>query len=215
MTQSEHTKGGKKRILGITGGVGSGKSMVLDYLRENRGAHVIFSDRVAAGMQKPGGACYEPMLELFGEEYLLPDGSFDRSAIAKKVFEDPVLLEKLNGIVHPMVRAAVTEETARFPDRLTVVESALLLEAGYRDFCDEVWYVFADEAVRSHRLKRDRQYSDERIKAVMASQKDEAFYRESCDLVIVNNGEPADAFRQIDKGLEEHGFMYDRERKQR
>jgi len=205
----------KKRILGITGGVGAGKSMILAYLQEHYGACVISCDQVAADLQKPEGACYGPMLQLLGEEVLRPDKTFDRAAIAARVFADEELLSRINGIVHPLVYREVREMIRQAGDRLVVIESALLLETGYRDICDEIWYVFALEEIRKQRLKKDRGYSDERIRSVMQSQKDERYFRSGCDYVIDNSLDPDFAYRQIDRGLSEHGFMYDRQREQR
>ena len=205
----------KKRVLGITGGVGAGKSMILAYLQEKYDACVISCDQVGAELQRPGGACYRPMLELLGEDVLRPDKTFDRAAVAARVFADEELLRQINGIVHPMVYQEVTERIRQAGDRLVVIESALLLDAGNRDICDEIWYVFASEEIRKQRLKKDRGYSDERIRSVMQSQQDDRYFRSGCDFVIDNNLDPDFACRQIDKGLSEHGFMYDRQREQR
>ena len=102
-------------ILGITGGVGSGKSTVLDYLKERYGAYLIECDDVARQLQQPGEECYEPMRELFQDDSLLrEDGSFDRSAVARKVFSDEELLGELNRIVHPAVKRRVREHTPFF-----------------------------------------------------------------------------------------------------
>ena len=204
-----------KHVLGITGGVGAGKSSVLACLQSDHGAVVIECDRVAARLQSPGGSCYGPMLELFPDVSRGPDGALDRSQIAARVFADPALLSKLNALVHPLVKEEVIRVIGQNPDRLVAVEAALLLEADYGDICDEIWYIFAREDIRADRLAKSRGYTAERIRAVMASQKDDAFYRSRCDYVIDNSRGLSDTQQQISKGLTEHGFMYDRQWQQR
>ena len=117
------------RIIGITGGVGSGKSEVLRYLNERWGAEILALDEVSRRLLDRDGAGYQKTVELFGRGILKEDGSVDRPAVAKLVFADAELREALNGIIHPLVK----EETlVRIADarkrgvRLFVIEAALL-----------------------------------------------------------------------------------------
>ena len=201
-------------ILGITGGVGTGKSTVLCYLRERYGAFLIECDEVARQLQQPGEACYEPMRELFRDESLLnEDGTFDRSAVARKVFSDEELLRTLNRIIHPAVKRRVRELIHEYCESFTgrpliVIEAALLLEDNYGEICDEIWYIHADEVVRRERLKKSRGYSDEKITDLLKSQRSEENYRECCTLTIDNSSENIqNTFRQIDEALETRGFF--------
>ena len=205
-------------VLGITGGVGAGKSTVLSYLERRYGARLLELDRVAEQLQKPGGACYEDMLRLLrphagaaGREIslLLEDGSFNRGAVASLVFSDRELLEKLNGIIHPAVRKYVEELLARVsPRELTVIEAALLLEERYDEICDEIWYIYASEDARRKRLRESRGYTDEKITGIMNSQKSDAYFREHCAFVIDNSSDDMEnTFKQIDKGLSLHGIL--------
>ena len=211
------------KVLGITGGVGAGKSTVLTYMKEAYGAYLLECDEIGRQLQRRGGACFEPMLDLFGEEILGPDGEFDRAKIASIVFADDAALEQLEQIVHPAVKTYVEETISRLGKLedagrppFVVVESAILLEEDYDLICDEVWYVYASEEVRAQRLAVSRGYSRERTMQVMASQKPDAYFRERCRLVIDNSSpEVHDTYEQIDRGLKEHGFLYDSQREQR
>lgn len=206
-------------ILGITGGVGAGKSTVLAYLAQSYGAKVLELDRVAEKLQQPGGACYEDMLRLLRpyaaaagreEDILLEDGKFDRKAVAALVFGDKKLLEQLNGIIHPAVREYVTDRVrSASPQELTVIESALLLdEERYDEMCDEIWYIYAPEEVRRERLRKSRGYSDDKITSIMNSQKSDAFFREHCEFIVDTSSNDVEImYRQIDKGLSLHGIL--------
>ena len=195
----------KIRTIGITGGVGCGKSEVLKYLEEKYDAYVVLSDDVARHLIDPDAPCFAAVLELFGPEYLLEDGSFDRKKIAAAVFRNEDLLEQLNGIIHP----GVWEEVARLKKEkaaegcpVLCVESALLVTPeGKKDneTFDELWYIYASEPVRRRRLKESRGYSDERISAMIGNQASEELFREACDVLIDNSGSMDDTRRQIDR----------------
>ena len=214
-------------VLGITGGVGTGKSTVLGYLKERYGAILISCDDVARQLQQPDEECYEPMRELLlnGQDrreqerrtqndpdpavrqedaVLNADGSFNRSEIARRVFADEELRIKLNRIVHPAVKRRVRELIEAHRDApLIVIEAALLLEDNYGEVCDEIWYVRADEAVRRERLKKNRGYTDEKIVAILSSQRSDESYRALCALTIDNSSENIEnTFRQLDKALQ-------------
>ena len=191
------------KVLGITGGVGSGKSTVLNYLKESYGAYLIECDEVARQLQEPGETCYRPMIELFGKQAVKPDNTIDRSAVAKMVFEDRLLREKLNAIVHPAVKQRVRQLIAEHADYpLIVVEAALLLDDHYDEICDEIWYIYADEDARRMRLKNSRGYSDERITSMFRSQRSDAIFRSLCALTIDNSSENVqNTFWQLDRAL--------------
>ena len=206
-------------ILGITGGVGSGKSTVLDYLKERYGAYLIECDDVARQLQQPGEECYEPMRELFQDDSLLrEDGSFDRIAVARKVFSDEELLGELNRIVHPAVKRRVRELIGTYRKQyaeknpadgqpLIVIEAALLLEDNYGEICDEIWYIRADDSVRRERLKKSRGYSDGKIEELFVRQRSDESYRECCTLTIDNSSENLqNTFRQLDRALQDRGI---------
>ena len=202
----------KMKVLGITGGVGAGKSTVLGYLADRYGVRVIEADRVAHLLQQPGGGCYDAIVNCFGREILYPDGKINREILGKIVYANQDQLKVLNQIVHPAVKTCIIEAIAQERKRGAVpfvtIEAALLLEDGYDRICDEIWYIYADEKVRTKRLQSSRSYSLEKIRSVMANQRDEAGYRSGCKLVIDNSSDFVEnTYEQIDKGLREHGFL--------
>jgi dephospho-CoA kinase len=200
------------KVLGITGGVGAGKSTVLAYLERRYQARILLADRIAYELQQPGQECYQAIVRRFGDQILQKDGAIDRGALAGIVFSDQALLGELNQIVHPAVKAWIREEISREAQRgaapFVVIEAAILLEAHYEDLCDEVWYVFADPGVRSKRLMESRGYSKERIRGIMANQMNDDEYRKKCKFVIDNSGDFIEnTYEIIDRGLIEHGFL--------
>jgi len=179
------------KVIGITGGVGSGKSEVLRFLESRDRVVVCQSDEVAKVLQKKGTKCFEQIVAHFGESVVAEDGELNRKALAEIVFHDKEELNILNEIVHPAVedyiRNWIAEEKAKDTE-LFFLETALLIEANYDElFCDEVWYIHASDDVRVKRLKYSRGYSDEKIEAIMHSQKTKEEYMDACDRVVDNS----------------------------
>ena len=197
------------KILGITGGVGCGKSTVLHYLEEAYGAFLIECDQVAKDLQEPGEVCWQPMVDLFGKQIVRADQSIDRSAVAKMVFQNVDLREKLNAIVHPAVKERVHQLIEAHADcPLIVIEAALLLDDNYDLICDEIWYIHADEPVRRQRLKSSRGYTDERITQMIRSQRTEESFRALTTLTIDNSDENVqNTFWQLDRELAMRGIV--------
>jgi len=194
-------------VIGITGGVGAGKSEVMKYLQAQYGAFIIKADEVGHLALAKDGKCYDLIANLFGDEVLDTNGEFDRSKIAAKVFSHKELLEALNGIVHPFVREYIEAEIniqRQCNRKYFFIEAALLLEAQYDQICDELWYVYATEEVRHRRLVESRHYSDEKVKQIMDKQLSEAEFKRGCDLVIDNSGTWEDSKKQIDARMQRH-----------
>lgn len=188
------------KVLGITGGVGSGKSEVLRFLEREYKAHVCQLDEVAKQLQKRGGICYAGIVAAFGEGILAGDGELDRQKLAAVIYGDEAKRLILNEIVHPEVKRWVERDIAekkRHGVPFYVVEAALLPEAGYGRLCQEMWYVYAEEQTRRDRLKKSRGYSDEKISRMIASQSTEHVYRSACQAVIDNSGTFEETKRQI------------------
>lgn len=188
------------KIIGVTGGVGSGKSAVLTVLEEKYGAYVCQLDTVAKELQKPGSTCLEKIVALFGRRILRKDGKLDRQKLSREVFGNQEKLKRLNEIVHPEVKAWVCADIERRKKedrKLYVMEAALLLEAGYEPLCDEIWYIYAPKEVRIKRLQESRGYTREKTEKIVASQLDEAMFREKCTVVIDNSGTFENTERQI------------------
>ena len=191
------------RVLGITGGVGSGKSRVLEYLRDDCGAVVCQMDETAKKLQRKGTECFDKIVENFGAEVLDSHGELDRAALGRIVFASGEKLARLNAIVHPEVLREVGKDIRRKEaegKNLYVVEAALLPDTG-RELCDEMWYIYADESIRRERLKASRGYTDEKIAQMIASQPQEERFRSSCSVVIDNSGSFEDTMKQIGDNL--------------
>lgn len=196
------------KIIGITGGVGSGKSRVLSYIEEEHQAVICQADHVAWEIQKPGQSCYKQIVDEFGTGILNEDQTINRKALGQIVFSNDAKLLVLNAIMHPAVKEAIKstiqEERAKGTD-LFVLEAALLIEEHYDEICDELWYIYTDESIRRNRLKESRQYSDEKIDSIMASQLSEEVFRAECQRIIENSGAFEVTAKQIDDAIEQLG----------
>lgn len=194
------------RFIGITGGVGAGKSEILQYIRRHYKCEIYLADEVAHLVKEPGTKCFAQLVELLGETVLGADGRIDKAVMAGKIFADKEVLAKVNAIVHPAVQEFLLDKLEQAREakeaELFFVEAALLLETGYGSLVDEMWYVYADKAIRAGRLRQARGYSDEKIAQIMASQLDDEAFRKGADFVIDNSGTLEDSYRQIDKKLE-------------
>lgn len=196
------------KVIGITGGVGAGKTEILAYLKENYKCRVVVADRVAHDLEKPGEACYERIVELLGEEVTAPDGTIDKHRMAERIFADKELLAKVNEIVHPAVKETIIgiirqEKEAGVQDYL-FIEAALLIEGGYGRIVDEMWYIHTEEEVRRRRLKLSRGYSEEKIDQIISGQLSEEEYDRHCQVVIENSGTLESVYQQIDEKLGEN-----------
>ena len=175
------------------------------------------SDDAAKELEAPGGILYEPLVRLLEEKtpengacgaLLLENGEIDKQEMAKRIFSDPMLLTKINGLVHPAVNKYIYEEIAREEKsgekEFFVLESALLIENSYDKILDSMWYIYCEESVRSSRLKASRGYSDEKIRSIMMRQVSEEVFRNHCDTVIDNTGDfdgPQGAAFQVDEAI--------------
>ena len=189
-------------VLGITGGVGSGKSRVLNELKDNYNAYIIEADKLAHELMEPGKVIYNAVVEAFGQEILavLEPFAIDRMKLGAIVFNDKAQLEKLNSIVHPLVKESILQSIAEQRannTKLFVIEAALLIEDGYKAICDELWYVYVDQETRISRLMLQRNYTREKSLSIMQSQSPDSYYKENCEFVIDNTGDYSDTSKQI------------------
>lgn len=198
------------KIIGITGGVGAGKSAVLDYLQSRYDAYTIQADQVGHWLMEPQGSCFLPVVNLLGQEILNGKGEIDRGKVAALVFPCPQTLAKLNGIIHPAVkreirrRVALEEERGR---KVFVIEAALLLEDHYDEICHDIWYIYAPDEARRKRLKRQRGYTEQKIADIFRNQQTDASFRQKCSYTVENGGDLRETYRQIDKRIETYEFM--------
>lgn len=189
------------KVIGITGGVGAGKSEVLSYLTRKHGAVICQADIVARNLEKKGTICYRQIVEHFGVNILQENGRIDRGRLAEVVFGNDEELQVLNGIVHPAVKRRITQlicEEEKNGKELFVLEAALLLDDHYDEICDEIWYIYAEDSVRKKRLKLSRGYSDEKIDAIFRSQRSRDEFLNKCDRAVDNSWDFDNTCVQLD-----------------
>lgn len=195
------------KVYGITGGAGTGKSEVIKMLQQNFGGCVIMSDEVARELMQKGNISYQLIVEYFGRDILMDDGEIDRKKLADHVFSNKEALEKLNSMTHPYVkdeiRKLIAEAEASGECRFVALESAILLECGYEDICDEFWYVYTKPEIRRQRMKETRNYSDEKVDSVMRNQQPDEVFFEQCSFVIKNNTTLSDVYAQLKEKLDQ------------
>lgn len=206
------------KVIGITGGVGSGKSRVLALLEEEFGASVILADEVARELEEPGQPGLARLTEYFGREILGEDGRLDRARLAARIFEDPEALEAVNRMIHPLVWETIremvsaaegcaasegtvpldAEENGVLDSRVPMIaiESALF-DPRTRSLCQEVWFIDTSDENRISRLMANRGYSREKCLSIIRNQKSREEYLAFCDVVIDNNGSLEQVRQQI------------------
>lgn len=184
--------------IGLTGGIGSGKSTVSALLAA-RGAVIVDADRIAREVVEPGTPGLARIVEAFGEPVLAADGSLDRAALAAVVFADPEARRQLDGIVHPLVRARAAELAAAAPPGAVVVNDVpLLVETGQASSYDLVLVVEADPATRVSRLVQ-RGLTAEDARSRMAVQASDEQRRAVADVVLDNSGTAEQLAEQVDR----------------
>ena len=196
----------KTCVIGITGGVGCGKTEVLRYLSREFSAVCLVADEIGRELMRRGGECYAPVRDLFGGSVVFRNGILNRAEIAKRVFSDKGLLKKLEAIIHPAVKKEIKKriDAARREARpLVFVETALFFEDHYEQICDEVWYVRTDPEIRIKRLMESRGYSEEKCRAMIGNQFTDEEYAKQADRVIDNSGTEEDVRAQLRTIMEE------------
>lgn len=182
------------KVIGITGGVGAGKTTVINEIKRLCSCEIIIADELAKSLQEPGQKNYNKIVELLGNDILTKkDGPIDNKKMAQRIFSDDKLLKGVNDIVHPGVKEEILSiiENKRSIGGVDYlfIEAALLIEEGYGVICDNMWYIYTDMPIRRERLKASRGYSDDKIDSIMRQQKTDEEFRKHCDYVIDNNGD--------------------------
>jgi dephospho-CoA kinase len=184
--------------IGLTGGIGSGKSTVAALLAA-RGAVIVDADRIAREVVEPGTPGLAAVVDVFGPGVLTAEGSLDRPALAAVVFADPAARARLDEVVHPRVRARAAELVAAAPaDAVVVQDVPLLVETGQAGSYDLVLVVEADLETRVRRLV-DRGLTEQDARARIASQATDAQRRAVADVVLLNDGAREELAAQVDR----------------
>ena len=206
-------------VIGITGGIGSGKSFVLDYLKDKYNCLIIKADDIGNEVKLKGRECYGDIVKLLGKDILGEDGEIIKNKMADKIFSDDSLIEKVNAIIHPVVKEIICRriEEDNGIHKFIAVEAALLIEASYFDMFNEIWVIDAKKDIRIKRLMESRGYSLKKCEDIIASQNDLDYYRSQSDKylnehpetnytgirVIQNNTSIEDLTKEADKVMED------------
>jgi dephospho-CoA kinase len=186
-------------VVGLTGGIGSGKSTVSALLAA-KGAVIVDADAVVREQQRPGTPVFDAMVERFGPGIVGVDGTLDRAAVADVVFADPQALEDLNNIVHPAVGAEIARrmEALSGTDAVVVLDVPLLVEASRGYPLAGLIVVDVDPDIAVERLVMQRRMTEEDARSRMSRQASREERRARADVVIDNRGTPSDLARQVD-----------------
>lgn len=193
------------KIIGLTGGIGVGKSTVSAYLKE-KGCIIIDADRISRSMTEPGSPALKEIEEIFGAEYILPDGSLDRKALGNLVFKDRHSLALLQDLITEKVVENIKEKISVMREQggneMVILDAPLLFECGMGNLCDENWLVVSDLHVRLDRVSKRDNLSEEQIVARINNQMSEAEKKEKSRCIIDNSSDLEELYKQIDSQLE-------------
>ncbi|MBO5426629.1 MAG: dephospho-CoA kinase [Lachnospiraceae bacterium] len=190
-------------VLGITGGVGSGKSKVLYDLKENYNAYIVEADKLAHELMLPGKTIYNQVVKVFGDEILSdgPASNIDRKKLGDIVFNDREKLSLLDSISHPLVKENIVNQIKIAKEegniKLFVIEAALLIQDGYSEICDEIWYIWVEKEERIKRLMASRGYTREKCISMMKSQADDEYYKKYANFTINNQFDYTNSSNQL------------------
>lgn len=176
-----------KTVIGITGGIGAGKSTVLSYIAQNFRTTILYADEIGRELMEPGESVYEALKAYYGTDILNEDGTIDRTKLSEIAFRDEESQLKINEIEHPLIREEILNRIRYAPEDIVFVEAALLKEGGLSDICREVWYVTASKEARIERLMTYRKYSYEKCISIMDKQLSEEEFTEFADEKIDNS----------------------------
>lgn len=192
-------------VIGLTGGIASGKSTVANYFAD-LGHKVIDADRLGHQAYEPGSQCYDKVVETFGSEVVAPDRTIDRKKLGAKVFGDPKGLNRLTDIVWPEIKRLAQIEIEEYErtgsSRPVVLEAAVLIEAGWQDIVDEIWVVSVDRDTAISRATSRDGVTREAVEARIAAQIGTEERLNEADVNIENNSTEQDLFRTLDREIQ-------------
>jgi len=192
-----------KYVIGVTGNIATGKSVVRKML-EHMGAYGIDADALGHRAIAKGAPGYQPVLELFGKWVLTPDEQIDRSKLARIVFNNPETLPELEKIVHPLVTQAIDLIIRRASQPVIVIEAIKLIEAGLNKDCDNIWVSFAPPEIQLSRLILSRHMNEAESRSRMASQPPQERKLAVADVIIKNVGTYEETWRQVVAAWQKH-----------
>ncbi len=187
-------------VIGLTGGIGTGKSEVSRVLRA-LGAEVIDANRVGHEAYRPHSQAWVEVVAAFGEAVVQPSGEIDRKRLGAIVFGDSSAMQKLNSIMHPRMADLIRDRIAQFRGEgkeVVVVEAALLVEAGWDYLVDEVWVTYSPESAVVQRLQQRNGYSEEEVRRRVGSQLAFEERSKSAQVVVRNTGDVVQLQREVE-----------------
>ncbi len=199
------------QVIGITGGVGAGKSSILEYLEQNYRVKNLIADKIAKRLMEPGSECYRKLLKFLPVEVYNDDETINREALSAAIFSSDELRRRVNEVMHPAVKEYIIGQIAE-QERMgildyVIVEAALLIEENYGEICDELWYVRTSEEIRKKRIMRSRGYTEEQVENMFKSQLSDSEYRRRCQVIIENNGTREETFYQVAQAIKQKGEL--------
>ena len=190
------------KVIGLTGGIASGKSTISRYLAE-LGAIIIDADKLAREVVEPGQPAWQEIVDYFGPEVLTTAGNLDRNRLGQIVFLRPEARQQLNQITHPRViektRKLLHELTIKAPQGVAVVDAPLLIEAGMTDLVDQVWLIAVEEEIQISRLIARNGLQEAEARRRIASQMPLQEKVKWADCIIDNNGSIVDTLKQVQR----------------
>lgn len=207
------------KFIGLTGGVGAGKTTVLKMMEQMYRVRTLIADEIAHEQMEPGTMCYQKLREAFDHcDIWNVDGRIDRLKLAGLLFSDGEKRQMLNGIVHPAVKeyilGEVEQERQNGYYEYVILEAALLIEDHYDALCDELWYVYASGETRKRRLMANRSYSEQKVEQIFDAQLSDEIYRSVCQVVIDNDRDEQYVLEQIKQLYRSEGKNEHTQRKQ-
>jgi len=185
--------------IGLTGGIGSGKTTVADHF-SSLGIKVIDADEIVHHVSSPGHHSFDAIIHHFGDQILNANGTIDRQKLGQRVFSDATERQVLEAILHPAVRSVMQRAVQEAPPSpYCILVIPLLVETGYTDLVDRVLVITADRKKRIEWIKKRSGLSDEQIETIMAVQASDNERRKIADDVIENNGTLDSLFRQVEE----------------
>lgn len=175
-------------VIGLTGGIGSGKSMATDYL-QTRGITIVDADLAARVIVEPGKPALQEIVEAFGESILQADGTLDRAALRKIVFADTTQRQRLEAITHPRIAQEILLQLSVSASPYTVLVSPLLFESGQYRFAQRTLLIDAPENTQRQRASARDKVSEEQIAAIMSAQMSREERRKRADDIVMNDGD--------------------------
>lgn len=188
-----------RRVIGLTGGIASGKSTVSAYLSK-KGVKVIDADKISKNLSKVGKPGYQMIVQEFGTAFLKEDKTLDRRELGKYVFSSPKELARLEALLHPLIIWQIRQKLKKNQNTV-VIDAPLLYKAGLEELCTEVWVVRAEDNARKDRIMKRDGVTEQEALDRMGSQLPQSELEARGDVVLINNGDPEDLYRQIEEVL--------------